>query len=137
MVADCISEKILVDGSLQSATAITIPQGATVIYDVLRVVNSVPLFIEDHSARFFKSFDLSNRERPFHESEFSNSINTFIKQTKLTHGNIRCVYYIANTSQFLVYEIKHFYPGGTVEKGKGGNLLGDFQSGTGRTETDG
>ncbi len=124
MVADCISEKILVDGSLQNATTITIPQGATVIYDVLRVVDSVPLFIEDHSARFFKSFDLSNRKRPFNESEFSSSINSFIAQTNLINGNIRCVYYIADTSQFLVYEIKHSYP--TTEMYKNGVSCGTY-----------
>lgn len=124
MVADCISEKILVDGSLQSATEITIPQGATVIYDVLRVVDSVPLFVEDHSIRFFKSFDLSNRKRPFEESVFTDSIIAFIKQTGLINGNVRCVYYIADTAQFLVYEIKHSYP--TTEMYKNGVSCGTY-----------
>lgn len=112
MVHDCISTQILVDGTLRSAADVQIPVGATVIYDVLRVMDGVPLFVEDHSVRFFKSFDLSGRVRPFEEALFEKSINQFIHQYGVVKGNIRCVYSISATeqSQFLVYEIKHSYP---------------------------
>ncbi|MBR4498206.1 MAG: aminotransferase class IV family protein [Bacteroidales bacterium] len=126
MVQDCISTQILVDGAMRPATDVQIPSGATVIYDVLRVMDGVPLFVEDHSARFFKSFDLSERKRPFEESWFEQSINQFIRQYGVVHGNIRCVYSIsaANETQYLVYEIKHSYP--TAEMYANGVACGTF-----------
>jgi len=91
MVKDCVSKKILKDGSLLDAETVSIPDGAVVIYDVLRVMEQVPLFVEDHSARFFKSFDLSQRERPFAENVFADSIRAFISSYGLENGNVRCV----------------------------------------------
>lgn len=127
MVKDCVSKKILKDGSLLDAETVSIPDGAVVIYDVLRVMEQVPLFVEDHSARFFKSFDLSQRERPFAENVFADSIRTFISSYGLENGNVRCVYSIspANETQFLVYEIKHSYP--TTEMYETGVVCGTFE----------
>lgn len=112
MIQDCVSEYVLVDGVYRLSEEVEIPVGAIVLYDVLRVMDGVPLFVEDHSARFFKSFDLSGRVRPFEESVFEDSLCLFIEKSNLKHGNIRCVYSISNTNatQFLVYEIKHSYP---------------------------
>lgn len=127
MVKDCVSKKILKDGSLLDAETVSIPEGAVVIYDVLRVMESVPLFVEDHSARFFKSFDLSHRKRPFAENVFADSIRTFISLYGLKNGNVRCVYSIspADETQFLVYEIKHSYP--TIEMYENGVVCGTFE----------
>lgn len=127
MVKDCISSKILVDGVMKAAAEVVVPDGAVVIYDVLRVMDCVPLFVEDHSARFFKSFDLSQRKRPFAENVFTSSILEFINNYGLKNGNVRCVYSISkmNEVQFLVYEIKHSYP--TDEMYKDGVECGTFE----------
>ena len=127
VVKDCVSKKILKDGSLLDAETVSIPEVAVVIYDVLRVMESVPLFVEDHSARFFKSFDLSQRKRPFAENVFADSIRTFISLYGLKNGNVRCVYSIspADETQFLVYEIKHSYP--TTEMYENGVVCGTFE----------
>jgi len=125
MVVDCVSNMILQDGQIVDATTVDIPQNAVVIYDVLRVMDSVPLYLEDHSERFFKSFLLSGREKPFADSVFAENILSFIKQFGLKDGNIRCVYSIAESTQFLVYEIKHSYP--TAEMYAQGVECGTFQ----------
>lgn len=124
MVKDCVSDSILRDGVMVPADQVSIPQGATVIYDVLRVMDSVPLFVEDHSARFFRSFDLSQRLRPFPEPRFEESLLKYIAASGLKNGNIRCVYSIAETTQYLVYEIKHSYP--TAEMYAEGVACGTF-----------
>ena len=126
MLADCISSKVLADGVMKPAENVSIPQGAVVMYDVLRVMDAVPLFVEDHSARFFTSFDLSQRPRPFEEHCFADALNEFIRLYGLQNGNIRCVYSISQTNdtQFLVYEIKHSYP--TSEMYETGVSCGTF-----------
>ncbi|MCQ2958820.1 MAG: aminotransferase class IV [Bacteroidales bacterium] len=112
MIKDCVSAKILIDGVLVDSDTCSVPENAMVIYDVLRVMDTVPLFVEDHSERFFKSFDLSGRKRPFAENVFTDSICNFIKQYGLVNGNVRCVYSISQDEAvcFMVYEIKHSYP---------------------------
>lgn len=125
MVKDCISTTIWFDGKMASAESVTIPTDAIVIYDVLRVMDSVPLFVEDHSERFFKSFDLSDRKRPFKESVFTDAIVDFIKQSGLVNGNVRCVYSISAEESFMVYEIKHSYP--TQEMYENGVVCGTFE----------
>lgn len=125
MVKDCISSSILKDGSLIPAENVSVPTGAVVIYDVLRVMDGVPLFLEDHSRRFFNCFDLSGRERPFDESVFRNAVNMFISRYGVHEGNIRCVYSISTETQFLVYEIHHSYP--TTEMYSQGVACGVFE----------
>ncbi len=125
MIADCVSNMVLRNGEMVSASSVEIPKNAVVIYDVLRVMDTVPLYLEDHSDRFFNSFILSGREKPFAETIFSDNIREFIRQTALVEGNIRCVYSIADESQFLVYEIKHSYP--TKEMYAQGVVCGTFQ----------
>ncbi len=110
MIAGCVSAYILKDNAMVPAESVEIPCGATVIYDVLRVMDSVPLYVEDHSERFFKSFYLSQKQSPFAENLFADSIKQFIQASGLQNGNIRCVYSMAENIQFLVYEIKHSYP---------------------------
>ena len=57
MVKDCISSSILKDGSLIPAENVSVPTDAVVIYDVLRVMDGVPLFLEDHSFTNSGRFD--------------------------------------------------------------------------------
>ncbi|MCQ2607780.1 MAG: aminotransferase class IV [Bacteroidales bacterium] len=125
MIADCVSNMVLWNGKMVDANSVSIPKDAVVIYDVLRVMDTVPLYLEDHSERFFKSFTLSGREIPFAENVFADSICEFIKQTALIEGNIRCVYSISEETQFMVYEIKHSYP--TAEMYAQGVECGTFQ----------
>ena len=124
MIADCVSANVLKDNSMVPAESVEIPHGATVFYDVLRVMDFVPLYVEDHSARFFKSFSLSQKQYPFPEQVFTDSIKRYIQLSGLQNGNIRCVFSMAESSQFLVYEIKHSYP--TKDMYEKGVVCGTF-----------
>ncbi len=124
MIADCVSAKVLKDNLMVSAESVEIPQGSTVFYDVLRVMDSVPLYVKDHSVRFSKSFCLSQKQCPFPENQFADSINRYIQLSGLENGNIRCVYSMAESTQFLVYEIKHSYP--TKDMYEKGVVCGTF-----------
>lgn len=125
MIADCISKYVLSEGHMVLAENLSIPKESVVIYDVLRVIDGVALYVEDHSIRFFNSFKLSGREQPFAEHVFADSIKDYIREANLKEGNIRCVYAISeNYTQYMVYEIKHTYP--TAEMYANGVVCGTF-----------
>jgi len=110
MIQGCISNYICKNGKIVDAHSIITPNSKMVIYDILRVQDGIPLFYEDHTSRFFKSFELANLAVPFTIDFFISSIYSFIYRSKLSYGNIRCVYFVNETPEFLIYQIEHSYP---------------------------
>jgi len=65
-----------------------ITQG-TVIYEVIRVIDSIPIFLSEHVTRFFNSISLSGNRVKFTDVEISNRIITLISLNRMSIGNIR------------------------------------------------
>ena len=57
------------------------------IYEVLRVVNGVPLFLEDHLKRFFHSANI-RENYSVHGSEIKLFLENLIVKNKVIVGNI-------------------------------------------------
>jgi branched-chain amino acid aminotransferase len=86
----------------------------TYIYEVLRVINGVPLFVEDHVERLSKTAEIQNTKLPYSNAEIFSQISLVIKENKLSEGNIKIVY-IPNPNNkcnysFLIYINPHQYP---------------------------
>jgi branched-chain amino acid aminotransferase len=84
------------------------------IYEVLRVMNGVPLFVEDHVERLSKTAEIQNTKLPYSNAEIFFQISYLIKENKLSEGNIKIVY-IPNPNNkcnysFLIYINPHQYP---------------------------
>jgi len=81
------------------------------VYEVMRVVDKVPVFIEDHYERFensLKNFELKNY--PSIE-ELKSIIGTICEKNSIRFGNLRFeMYFDESTSTFALYQIPHFYP---------------------------
>ena len=92
---------------------ISSPDTKTVIYEVLRVVDGIPLFIEKHLKRLHSSALLLNKILPFSVSEFKNLINTLINENKVFIGNVKIsVFYNENENPVfsIIGFIPHAYP---------------------------
>lgn len=76
------------------------------IYEVLRVVNGVPLFLEDHLARFFHSAEISGKSILFSSDEIKVFFYQLIKQNKVDEGNIL----ISCKTNLKAFFIAHNYP---------------------------
>lgn len=107
-----IHKTIIANG--KPVTKITITsENKTVIYEVLRIVNGVPLFIEKHLKRLNNSAPLLKKTLPFSVSEFKNLIDILITENKVFIGNIKIsVFYDENATPVdsVIGFISHAYP---------------------------
>ncbi|EKQ51159.1 MULTISPECIES: aminotransferase class IV [unclassified Clostridium] len=80
-----------------------------VIYEVLRVINGIPIFLEAHLKRMKNSFQLINEEFTLSYEETVNKINNLIKSENKLNGNIKITYGI-NEKVLRIFFIEHSYP---------------------------
>ncbi|MBN1986568.1 MAG: aminotransferase class IV family protein [Prolixibacteraceae bacterium] len=58
------------------------------IYEVLRVVDGVPLFLEDHLNRFYQSARIAGKIIRFNEIQIENLLKQLILKNKTNEGNV-------------------------------------------------
>ena len=83
------------------------------LYEVIRVINSIPVFLEDHLARLYNSAQLIGFENLPGSDELVNCINNFIASEKKDTGNIKLSFSISDPSEepeCLLNFIPHHYP---------------------------
>ncbi|MBC8319350.1 MAG: aminotransferase class IV family protein [Bacteroidetes bacterium] len=112
-VCDFVSEKI---------------NSGIVIYEVLRVINGVPLFLTEHIERFYNSVGLLGYSTAISNSSLHLRIKTLIETNKLEYGNIRfqISYTDSGETQFYAWVTPYFYP--THEMYQNGASLTTFRA---------
>ncbi|WP_346854092.1 aminotransferase class IV [uncultured Draconibacterium sp.] len=76
------------------------------IYEVLRVVNGVPLFLEDHLSRFYKSAGLAGKTIPYSAAQIKAFLSLLIEKDKVDNGNVL----ISCKTNLKAFFIAHKYP---------------------------
>jgi branched-chain amino acid aminotransferase len=81
------------------------------IYEVIRVIEGKPLFLEEHLKRLVNSCTLENKDILMSEEQIEKGIKELIKWNNVQNGNIKLVFnYKESSNTYLVYFIKHSYP---------------------------
>jgi branched-chain amino acid aminotransferase len=88
----------------------TLIQGI-VVYEVLRIIDGVPLFFEDHFLRLLKSCELSGKEINVYKNRLFHQFVELGKKNNISEGNI-ILKYIFNKEEYsqLFFFIPHSYP---------------------------
>ncbi len=83
-----------------------------IYYEVVRVSDSVPLFLKEHIQRLYKSISKSGIFTDFTTTDVENLISTIIKINDLDEGNIRFQFSSddQNRLDFTAWIIPHYYP---------------------------
>ena len=63
-----------------------------IIYEVLRVIDGKPIFLEDHLRRLKNSFELINEKLGLSYEDISRKIDGLIKIENKFEGNIKITY---------------------------------------------
>lgn len=80
------------------------------IYEVVRIIDGIPLFFEDHYRRLRKSCGSFNY-KPHKYNELNNILKQLIETNKLTSGNYKIEYrFLPIGVELFIYQIQHFYP---------------------------
>lgn len=80
-----------------------------IIYEVLRIIDGKPLFLEKHLERMENSFKLINKKFTLKSEDICEKIDRLIKSENKNIGNIKITYKV-NENKLDVFFIDHFYP---------------------------
>ena len=88
-----------------------------VVYEVIRIIDGKPLFLENHLDRMKNSFKLINEEFSLAYDEINNKIKKVIETKNTINGNIKLTYG-TNEKVLNIFFIEHSYPSDEMyEKG--------------------
>lgn len=83
-----------------------------VVYEVIRIIDSVPLFFEDHLERMEKSFIAIGGELKFSAYNLKNGVRRLLEANGNTCCNVKLtVYEDPDGQKYLMYLSKSHYPG--------------------------
>lgn len=110
---ECIQPYYLHNGKVLSCdlfNARLINEGISV-YEVVRLMESKLLFLEDHLKRLFSSVELAGLH-PVPEENIISNLQTLLSRNPVKAGNIKIVLNEKSNGSrhFLVYFVKHRYP---------------------------
>ncbi|WP_027633881.1 aminotransferase class IV [Clostridium hydrogeniformans] len=79
------------------------------IYEVIRVIDGVPLFLKEHMDRMKKSFSIMGIEQLFNYEDLNKVIDDLVTFNNRKEGNIKVVY-AADRNRLSSYYIPYSYP---------------------------
>lgn len=80
-----------------------------IIYEVLRIIDGKPIFLEEHIKRMKNSFKLVNEEFKLKYDDIFKLIENTVKSENKMIGNIKITYSL-NLKELKVFFIPHSYP---------------------------
>lgn len=80
------------------------------VYEVIRVIDKTPLFLEEHLKRLDDSLALSGMTSPKSAEEIKNLMIRLIKKNQIKNGNIKILINKDKATDLYLYFIPHSYP---------------------------
>ncbi len=99
-------------------------ENSTIIYEVIRVIDSKPIFFQDHIDRFYDSINHSGNNTTLTKSHILEQVYKLIEVNRLSIGNIRFQIKIKKNTNpiFSTWISPFYYPDKTLYK-KGVKLI--------------
>lgn len=129
-MTECTHEHFVCDGQLKPVNEFLeyFRQPHKYIYEVFRVQDDIPVFIEDHIERLWKTAELERIELPFSKNQLLFDIYKLIQSNPDGDGNIKILISLLVHSpiKWLLYFNPHQYP--TVEQFQNGVSVSLFKA---------
>ncbi|MBN2519035.1 MAG: aminotransferase class IV [Bacteroidales bacterium] len=111
---ECIHNKFILNNEVVNCNKFTgnyLTKGISV-YEVIRIINGKPLFVEDHYKRLINSLNILKLKREVSIDELTNMNYRLIESNEIQDGNCKFLINYRNKNQvnILCYYIKHSYP---------------------------
>lgn len=113
MALPYIHKYFIVNRNLQpvKAASYLYPSNAFIIYEIIRVIDGVFLFLEDHLFRLQNSANLTKHTIPLDSKNILERLCLLIKSNHCLTGNVRLEFvYCNNHCDFLAGFVPHSYP---------------------------
>lgn len=110
---ECFGKKFILDGVLQPAENfdnMLVYEGDSV-YEVIRMMNGVPVFFPDHMKRLELSVRYQKKKQLADSSRISIDVLKLVKTEKRKEINLKIVFnYSRESNHYLIYFIEPIYP---------------------------
>jgi len=80
------------------------------VYDVIRLINGKPLYLENHLERLNRSINLAGYSYHYKEETFKKDIEKLVVKSGMTSNNIKTTFFENDKSVRIMYMVKSFYP---------------------------
>lgn len=112
-MVECFRKKFILNDEIKSCDEFEeefLKKGKS-LYEVIRIINGVPLFLEDHLERLESSATVTGIELWMNKIEIKNKIQKLCQENNVFEGNVKIIFNCKDEKKtFLVYFIKHNYP---------------------------
>jgi len=115
-MAEAINSYFIINGEMKSIELFddNLVKDGKSLYEVIRIINGVPLFLENHLDRLYNSAKITNLEIGYDLEEIKAIIAKLIEYNDIENGNVKIVFNYKEGNQvnknFLAYYITHSYP---------------------------
>jgi branched-chain amino acid aminotransferase len=101
-----IHEFFCINGQLETCSEFVEAENEGGVYEVLRVVDGIPLFLEDHLQRFYHSAEIAGKSIRFSSGQILKMLNDLIEMNGVNEGNLL----ISCKLNLKAFFIPHVYP---------------------------
>lgn len=103
----------LTNNQLHKTIQVVEPRNVSVtVYEVMRIINGVPLFFDDHYSRLLKSISLVKRKIMLDKKTIFIQLCELFKRSNVDTGNLMFkVYFFEDYYDWSAFIIPHSYPG--------------------------
>lgn len=113
-MSECINDYFLLNGELIESSAFddSILSHGSTLYEVIRIINGVPLFIEKHLSRLRHSAQITAFPIEQDDHEIQSMITSLIEANKMPYGNVKLIFNYTKEkgNRNAAYFIEHHYP---------------------------
>ncbi|MBN3034081.1 MAG: aminotransferase class IV [Bacteroidales bacterium] len=111
---ECVGDWFLMNGEARpvSIFSMDMVSGRPRIYEVMRVIRGITLFLDEHLERLAKSCRLVGLDYPLHKDSIAQMIDEVVRMNGSRKGNIKLVLPGKSSGSYdlLVYYMEHLYP---------------------------
>ena len=110
-----VTQKLIIDGTMVTSTD-QVAFSTSPVYEVIRVMEGVPLFIQGHLERLFNSLDLAGLNHNITENELIRAISQLVQVTQIRNNNVRLEVGLNPSEKltWVLYWVESVYPNETV-----------------------
>ncbi len=82
------------------------------VYEVIRIIDGKPLFLQEHLKRFFKSAEIGGFTLPVNNRDIVKRLKALIEANRLVNGNIEFLVHFGENSEkdFMAWVTPYTYP---------------------------
>jgi len=110
--ADQLHGTVSINNTICSIDQLSAVVADAVIYEVIRVIDGIALFLEDHIERFHASAKILSLPADVYSIDIKKAVYSYIKHCDIKLGNLKFAYFHSTSSPptFLLYATKFSYP---------------------------